>query len=70
VLNDSGAFLRMYGAVCLGNNLVDSPSGFLAAEKNKNQKVKKPPEYPRFEKLLKQVVKAPPMRKGKEPTDR
>ncbi len=29
-------------------------------------KTKKPPGYRKFEKLLKQVVKAPPMRKRKE----
>jgi hypothetical protein len=29
----------------------------------KDKKAKKPPEYRRFEKLLKQVIKAPPMRK-------
>jgi len=35
------------------------------AEENKTQKVKKPPEYRRFEKLLKQVVKAPPLKRDK-----
>jgi hypothetical protein len=32
------------------------------AEEEKKSKAKKPPEYRRFEKLLKQVVKAPPLR--------
>jgi hypothetical protein len=36
------------------------------AEENEKQKVKKPPEYRRFEKLLKQVVKAPPLAKTKK----
>ena len=35
------------------------------AEEEKPQD-KKPPGYRKFEKLLKQVVKAPPMRKRKE----
>jgi hypothetical protein len=29
----------------------------------KEEKPKKPPEYRRFEKLLKQVIKSPPLRK-------
>jgi hypothetical protein len=33
------------------------------AEESKPEKQKKPVEYRRFEKLLKQVVKAPPLRK-------
>jgi hypothetical protein len=40
------------------------------AEERKDPRPKKPPGYRNFEKLLKQVVKAPPMRKGKEPIDR
>jgi hypothetical protein len=35
------------------------------AEESKPAKAKKPPEYRRFEKMLKQVLKAPPLRKGK-----
>jgi hypothetical protein len=35
------------------------------AEENKKEKPKKPPEYRRFEKLLKQVVKAPPLKRNK-----
>jgi hypothetical protein len=31
----------------------------------KEKKPRKPPEYRRFEQLLKQVIKAPPMRKKK-----
>jgi hypothetical protein len=30
----------------------------------KKPKAKKPPEYRRFEEVLKQVIKAPPMRKS------
>ena len=33
----------------------------------KKPKLKKPIEYQRFEKLLKQVVKAPPMKKAGNP---
>jgi hypothetical protein len=33
------------------------------AEESKKEKTRKPPEYRRFEKLLKQVVKAPPLPK-------
>ena len=35
-----------------------------AEESTKPTKAKKPPEYRRFEKLLKQVLKAPPFRKA------
>lgn len=33
------------------------------AVEEKRPKAKKPPEYRRFEKMLKQVLKAPPLRK-------
>ena len=34
------------------------------AEEEKKLTGRKPPEYRRFEKLLKQVIKAPPLRKS------
>jgi len=34
-----------------------------AEESTEPAKAKKPPEYRRFEKMLKQVLKAPPLRK-------
>jgi hypothetical protein len=36
-----------------------------AEENKKPQPQRKPPEYRRFEKMLKQVIKAPPLRKQK-----
>ncbi len=39
------------------------------AVEEKPPKTKKPPEYRRFEKMLKQVLKAPPMRKKTSPAD-
>jgi hypothetical protein len=36
------------------------------AEEENKTKAKKPPEYRRFEKLLKQVVKVPPMKRVKD----
>jgi hypothetical protein len=36
------------------------------AEEESQQDIKKTPEYRRFRKLLKQVIKAPPLRKPKE----
>jgi hypothetical protein len=41
------------------------PKNDKAEESTKPAKAKKPPEYRRFEKMLKQVLKAPPMRKSK-----
>jgi hypothetical protein len=38
------------------------------AEDRKEPPPKKPPGYRNFEKVLKQVVKAPPMRKSQPPT--
>ncbi len=37
------------------------------AEDRKHPKPKKPPGYRNFEKLLKQIVKAPPMRSSQTP---
>jgi hypothetical protein len=39
-------------------------------EEEESQDIKKTPEYRRFRKMLKQVVKAPPLRKSKIPESR
>jgi hypothetical protein len=38
-------------------------------EEEKPKEFKKTPEYRRFKKLLKQVIKAPPLRTAKRPKD-
>ena len=40
-----------------------------AEESTKPEKAKKPVEYRRFEKMLKQVLKAPPLRKIKDSSE-
>jgi hypothetical protein len=53
----------------------DLPGGGVMSERNDNSAVEekkpppKPPGYRKFEKLLKQVVKAPPMRKVRKQED-
>jgi hypothetical protein len=41
-----------------------------AEDKEKSERPKKPPGYRKFAKLLKQVVKAPPMQRPKRETTR
>jgi hypothetical protein len=45
--------------------MADEPNAKAVAESQVKSKLKKPPGYRNFEKLLKQVVKAPPLQREK-----
>jgi hypothetical protein len=46
--------------------MADEPNGKAVEEKQPTPKRKKPPGYRNFERLLKQVVAAPPLRRYKD----